>query len=163
MLRRWKTRSRSPVATRHMANESPGHTLGATALVHEAYLRLVGPEGEGSFANRGHFFAAAAEAMRHILVDWARRKRTLKRGAGAQQVDLDPDRLPGRDSDADADTWIDFDEALTALAAVDESAAELAKLRVFGGLTVEEAGEALGMARATAFRAWLTAALADRP
>ncbi len=150
-----------------MANESPGHTLGATALVHEAYLRLVGPVGERSFANRAHFFAAAAEAMRRILVDWARCKRALKRGAGAQKVQLDPDLLPGRDSDAD--TWIDLDEALTAFTAVDESAAELAKLRVFGGLTVEEAGEALGMARATAFRswsyarAWLTAALADGP
>ncbi len=153
----------------HVANELPGHTLGATALVHEAYLRLVGPAGEGSFANRGHFFAAAAEAMRRILVDWARRKRALKRGGGARQVELDPDRLPGKDPDADADTWIDLDEALTAFMEVDESAAELAKLRVFGGLTVEEAGEALGMARATAFRswsyarAWLTAALADGP
>jgi RNA polymerase sigma factor (TIGR02999 family) len=155
------------LAAGHMANEAPGHTLDATALVHEAYLRLVGPVGERQFANRQHFFAAAAEAMRRILVDSARRKQALKRGAGPQHLPLDPDRLVA--PVVDADSWIDLDEVVTAFEAVDAAAAQLAKLRLFGGLSVEEAGAALGMPRATAFRAWtyarawLTAALADRP
>jgi RNA polymerase sigma factor (TIGR02999 family) len=159
------------LAAGHMANEAPGQTLDATALVHEAYLRLVASpgheSGEVSFANRRHFFAACAEAMRRILVDAARRKQALKRGAAPQHLPLDPDRLAA--AVVDADGWIDLDEALTAFAAVDAAAAELAKLRLFGGLSVEEAGEALGLPRATAFRvwtyarAWLTAALADRP
>ena len=155
------------LAAGHMANEAPGHTLDATALVHEAYLRLVGPVGKRQFANRQHFFAAAAEAMRRILVDSARRKRALKRGAGPKHLPLDPNRLVA--PVVDADSCIDLDEVLTAFKEVDATAAELAKLRIFGGLLVEEAGEALGMSRATAFRvwtyarAWLTAALADRP
>ncbi len=155
------------LAAGHMANEAPGHTLDATGLVHEAYLRLVGPLGSATFANRGHFFAAAAEAMRRILVDSARCKQARKRGGGQLPIALDPDRLPA--PAVDAESWIDLDDAITALAAVDASAAEMAKLRVFGGLSVEEAGEALGMPRATAFRvwtyarAWLTATLADRP
>jgi RNA polymerase sigma factor (TIGR02999 family) len=159
------------LAAGHMANEVPGHTLDATALVHEAYLRLVASSGRESgevlFANRAHFFAAAAEAMRRILVDSARRKRALKRGAGLKHLPLDPDALAAPVVDANA--WIDLDEALTAFAVIDADAAELAKLRIFCGLSVEEAGEAVGMRRATAFRvwtharAWLTAALADRP
>ena len=155
------------LAAGHMANEDPGHTLDATALVHEAYLRLVGPVGNQTFANRAHFFAAAAEAMRRILIDSARRKQALKRGGGHGQASLDPDCLAA--PEVDADSWIDLDNALTAFEAIDASAAEMAKLRVFGGLSAEEAGEALGMPRATAFRvwtyarAWLTAALADRP
>ena len=155
------------LAAGHMANEAPGHTLDATALVHEAYLRLVGPVGERQFANRQHFFAAAAEAMRRILVDSARRKQARKRGAGPKHLPLDPDRLAA--PVVDADSWLDLDDVLTAFEAVDAAAAQLAKLRIFGGLSVEEAGEALGMPRATAFRvwtyarAWLTAALADRP
>src|SRR4029077_15818837 len=155
------------LAAGHMANEAPGHTLDATALVHEAYLRLVGPVGDRTCANRRHFFAAASEAMRRILVDSARRKQALKRGAGPKHVPLDADRLVA--PVVDADSWIDLDETLTAFEGVDAAAAQLAKLRIFGGLSVEEAGEALGMPRATAFRvwtysrAWLTAALADRP
>jgi RNA polymerase sigma factor (TIGR02999 family) len=154
------------LAAGHMANEAPGHTLDATALVHEAYLRLVGPAGDRTFANRRHFFAAAAEAMRRILVDFARRKQALKRGAGPNHIPLDPDRLMAPVIDDDA--WIDLDQVLSVFAEVDAPAAELAKLRIFGGLSVEEAGEALRMPRATAFRvwtyarAWLTAALADR-
>ena len=152
----------------HMANEGPGHTLNATALVHEAYVRLVGPAGDRAFANRGHFFAAAAEAMRRILVDSARRKQARKRGGGpgpapaAAAADRSPDPV------MDADSWLDLDDALTQLKKVDPSAASLAEVRIFGGLSVEEAGEALGLSRATAFRtwtyarAWLTAALADR-
>jgi RNA polymerase sigma factor (TIGR02999 family) len=155
------------LAAGHMVNESPGHTLDATGLVHEAYLRLIGPVRDQAFANRAHFFAAAAEAMRRILVDSARRKHALKRGASYRPAPLDPDRLPA--SAVDADSWIDLDDAITAFEKVDASAANMAKLRVFGGLSVEEAGTALGMPRATAFRvwkyarAWLTATLADRP
>jgi RNA polymerase sigma factor (sigma-70 family) len=170
------------LAVGYMANEAPGHTLDATALVHEAYLRLVAsqePErpadsqvpiahvpGSPSFANRRHFFAAAAEAMRRILVDHARRKQALKRGGpvGAAHVDLN--RLPAPVQDHDS--WIDLDEALVSFSQIDASAAELAKLRIFGGLSVEEAAEALNLSRATAFRtwtyarAWLTAALTDK-
>lgn len=155
------------LAAGHMANEDPGHTLDATALVHEAYLRLVGPSGDQTFANRAHFFAAAAEAMRRILVDSARRKRALKRGGDHAQASLGSDCLTA--PSIDADSWIDLDHALTEFEAIDASAAEMAKLRIFSGLSVEEAGEALGLPRATAFRvwtyarAWLTAALADRP
>ena len=159
------------LAAGHMANEAPGHTLDATALVHEAYLRLVsspgGASAEVQFAGRAHFFAAASEAMRRILVDSARRKQAQKRGTDANQFPLDPDRLVA--PVVDADKWIDLDEALTAFEKVDAAAAELAKLRIFGGLSVEEAGKALEMPRATAFRiwtyarAWLSAALADRP
>jgi len=155
------------LAAGHMANESAGHTLDATALVHEAYLRLVGSAGERTFGNRGHFFAAAAEAMRRILVDSARRKKTRKRGGefGPSRADVDRVTAPA----VDADSWIDVDEALSAFEQLDASAAALAKLRIFGGLSVEEAGDALGVSRASAFRmwtyarAWLTAALADRP
>jgi RNA polymerase sigma factor (TIGR02999 family) len=155
------------LAAARMAAERPGHTLDATALVHEAYLRLVGPIGDRSFANRGHFFAAAADAMRRILVDSARRRKARKRGGDLGPALSDVDRAPARSIDADA--WIDLDLALTEFEKSDASAAEMAKLRIFGGLSVEEAAEALGMSRATAFRvwtyarAWLTAALADRP
>ena len=159
------------LAAGYLANESPGHTLDATALVHEAYLRLVGsrererPEDAPSFDNSRHFFAAAAEAMRHILVDHARRKRALKRGGPAEAANVNLDLLaaPAHDDDC----WIDLDEALTAFSHIDAAAAELAKLRIFGGLSVEEAAEALDLSRATAFRtwtyarAWLTAALTD--
>lgn len=156
------------LAAGHMANESPGHTLDATALVHEAYLRLVArPEGsaEIEFANRGHFFAAAAEAMRRILVDSARRKQSQKQGGG-RRVSLDVDAQPA--ATVDGDSWLDLDAAFSTFEMVDADAAKLAKLRIFGGLTNEEAGDALGVPRATAHRqwtyakAWLTAALADR-
>jgi RNA polymerase sigma factor (TIGR02999 family) len=146
-----------------MAGEDPGHTLNATALVHEAYLRLVRDQ---HFEGRGRFFAAAAEAMRRILVDSARRKQALVRGSGRKRVALDPGQLVA--PAAEADLWIDVDEVLSAFEAVDSTAANLAKLRIFGGLSVDEAGEAIGLPRATAFRvwsyarAWLTAALADR-
>jgi RNA polymerase sigma factor (TIGR02999 family) len=155
------------LAAGHMANEKLGHTLDATALVHEAYLRLVGPTGTREFANRRQFFAAAAEAMRRILVDHARQRQALKRGGQAGAVPIDLDRLPA--PTGEDDRWIDLDAALTSFAQVDAAAAELAKLRIFGGLSVEKAAEALEMPRATAFRtwtyarAWLTAALADPP
>jgi RNA polymerase sigma factor (TIGR02999 family) len=158
------------LASGYLANEAPGHTLDATALVHEAYLRLVATRErerpEPNFANSGHFFAAAAEAMRRILVDHARRKRSLKRGgpASAAHVDLNLLAAPADDNDS----WIDLDEALTTFAQIDAAAAELAKLRIFGGLSVEEAAEALNLSRATAFRtwtyarAWLSATLTDK-
>jgi RNA polymerase sigma factor (TIGR02999 family) len=155
------------LAAARLAAEAPGHTLQPTALVHEAFLRLVGPADEPCWDHRGHFFAAAAEAMRRILVDDARRKRAARRGGRAARAALDPDRLPA--PAADPDRWLDLDQALAAFAAVDPAAAALAQLRVFAGLSVGEAGDALGLARATAFRtwtyarAWLTAALADRP
>jgi RNA polymerase sigma factor (TIGR02999 family) len=150
------------LAAARMSAEKPGHTLNATALVHEAYLRLVGDQ---QFHGRGHFFAAAAEAMRRILVDSARAKRAEKRGARPTQADLDPDRLSA--GGFDPDRWIDLDEALTRFAGIDPTAAELAHLRIFGGLSVEEAGDALGLPRTTAFRtwtyarAWLTARLGN--
>jgi RNA polymerase sigma factor (TIGR02999 family) len=154
------------LAAGHMANEKPGHTLDATALVHEVYVRLVGSTKTQEFANRRHFFAAAAEAMRRILVDHARKRKALKRGgdAGAGQVDLD--RLSA--ATEDNDQWIDIDTALTDFAKIDAEAAELAKLRIFGGLSVEEVAVALEIPRASAFRtwtyarAWLTAVLSDR-
>jgi RNA polymerase sigma factor (TIGR02999 family) len=150
------------LAAAKLAAETPGHSLNPTALVHEAYLRLVGDQ---QFDGRRHFFAAAAEAMRRILVESARRKRAEKRGGKGRRADLDPDRLPAQE--ADADDWIALDQALAAFAAEDPAAAELARLRVFAGLSVEQAGEALGLSRATAFRqwtfarAWLTAALGE--
>jgi len=150
------------LATARMAAEAPGHTLDATALVHEAYLRLLGGQ---HFDGRRHFFFAAAEAIRRILVDHARAKQAIKCGDRPARADLDPDRLPAQV--VDPDRWLDLDEALTRFACIDPAAADLAKLRVFGGLSVEEAGDALEVSRATAFRmwtyarAWLTARLAD--
>src|SRR5262245_50533122 len=118
------------LAAARLASEPSGHTLQPTALVHEAYLRLVGPEDAARWDGRGHFFAAAAEAIRRILIDHARAKRADKRGDRAR-ADLDPDRLtaPG----GDPDRWLDLDEALTRFEVVDPEAAGLAKLRVFGG------------------------------
>jgi RNA polymerase sigma factor (TIGR02999 family) len=153
------------LAEAQLAREKPGQTLDATGLVHEAYLRLAG---KTSFAGKSHFFRAAAEAMRHILVDQARKKRSEKRGGGAARFALsEADRvvLP------DPDTLLDVDEALTRLAAEDPASAEVARLRLFAGVTLEEAADALGISRATAFREWayarafLTAALsaAEKP
>lgn len=150
-----------------MAGEAAGHSLDATALVHEAYLRLVGPAGSSKWESRRHFFGAAAESMRQILVDAARRRKAEKRGGKQMRADIDLDRLAA--AEADPDRWIVLDEALVAFAAEDPDAAELAKLRLCVGLPIEEAGEVMGMSRATAFRqwnfarAWLTAALADHP
>jgi len=152
------------LAAVRMAAEGPGHTLDATALVHEAYLRLLGGQ---HFDGRRHFFFAAAEAIRRILVDHARAKQAIKRGERPARADLNPDHLPAQV--LDPDRWLDLDEALSRFANIDPVAADLAKLRVFGGLSVEEAGDALEISRATAFRlwtyarAWLTARLADAP
>jgi RNA polymerase sigma factor (TIGR02999 family) len=139
------------LAAQKLAQEKPGQTLPPTALVHEAYLRLVGP-GEGpSWDGRAHFFAAAAEAMRRILVESARRKRRLKRGGGRQRLDLAQVEAV---ADAPSEDLLALDEALDLLAEEDAAKAELVKLRFFAGLTVEEAARCLGVSRATADRHW---------
>ena len=139
------------LAGARMANEAAGHTLQPTALVHEAWLRLAGNDADASFANRAHFFAAAAEAMRRILIERARRKCAEKRGGDWQRIDLDKIQVP---TEADHDTLLLVNEALQKLDKEDPSAAEIVKLRFFGGLTLEEAGHVLGVTERTAKRYW---------
>jgi RNA polymerase sigma factor (TIGR02999 family) len=139
------------LAAARMAEEKPGQTLQPTALVHEAYLRLVDVERAQHWNSRGHFFAAAAEAMRRILVEAARRKKAEKHGGGHDRVELD-DHLPA--PGPDPDQLLAVDDALARLAAEDPTAAELVKLRYYAGLSVEQAGEALGLSRPTAYRLW---------
>jgi RNA polymerase sigma factor (TIGR02999 family) len=139
------------LATRRLRREAPGQTLQATALVHEAYLRLVGGDPERRWEGRGHFFAAAAVAMRRILVDRARDRRRLKRGAGFERVDLG---LGTVSIEAPGEDLIDLDEALTDLGREDPLCARLVSLRFFAGLTQAEAAEVLGLARRTADRHW---------
>ena len=138
------------LAAYKMANEAAGHTLQPTALVHEAWLRLAG-EQKQSWNSRGHFFAAAAEAMRRILIDNARRKKRVRHGQGLTRVDLDKVDLAIQ---ADADTLVRVDEALQKLAVEDRVKAELVKLRYFVGLTIPEAGRALRLSDSTAKRYW---------
>ena len=140
------------LAARKLAREGAGQTLQATALVHEAYLRLVGPDQDPSWESRGHFFAAAAEAMRRILIDRARDRKRLKRGGSRRRQDLDLESIV--QNDAPPDDLIDLDEAIARLAGVDAQAAALVKLRLFAGLTVEQAAAALGISRRTAEREW---------
>ncbi len=161
------------LAAARLAQEKPGQTLQSTALVHEAYLRLVGMDsvfgtqgsanGEqgtenkveaGNWNSRGHFFGAAAEAMRRILVEQARRKQALKRGGERDRIELGD--LPAEESGSVADL-LALDQALTEFAAVDARAAELVKLRYFAGLTGAEAAQSLGMSARTADRTWLYA------
>jgi RNA polymerase sigma factor (TIGR02999 family) len=137
------------LAAARMAEENPGQTLQATALVHEAYLRLVGSE--QPWNGRGHFFAAAAEAMRRILVDTARRKRAEVHGGGRARVDL-PDDLAAPESPRN--DLVALDQALEKLERHDPIAAQLVKLRYFAGLTMEQAAEVLGLALRTAERNW---------
>jgi RNA polymerase sigma factor (TIGR02999 family) len=139
------------LAAQHLAREAPGQTLDATGLVHEAYLRLVGPEGARRWQDRSHFVAAAAQAMRHILVDNARRKHRAKHGGARCRVPLE-DAVPAPPSGHE--DLLALDEALTRLEAEDPEAAAVVQLRYFAGLSVEEAAGALGMARATAYRNW---------
>jgi RNA polymerase sigma factor (TIGR02999 family) len=139
------------LAARKLAQEQPGQTLQATALVHEAYLRLVDPEQFPNWDSRGHFFAAAAEAMRRILVDRARARRRLKRGGAVQQVHLDLEQVPVRTPD---DQLVELDGALEQLETDDPVVARLVKLRFFAGLGQGEAAEALGLPRRTADRHW---------
>ena len=152
------------LAAQKMLHETPGQTLDATALVHEAYLRLVAGRSDEppQFANRRHFFAAAAEAMRRILIENARRKQSQKRGGNACRQEIDPSRLAAPQA---GDDLIAVDEALAKFATVDGQAAELVKLRYFTGLTIPQAAEVLGVAPRTAdawwayARAWLLAEL----
>jgi RNA polymerase sigma factor (TIGR02999 family) len=139
------------LAAARMVNEAAGHTLQPTALVHEAWLRLAGSDAQVQFANRAHFFAAAAEAMRRILIERARRKGAGKRGGDWQRIDLDKVEIA---AEADDDTLLLVNEALEKLAQEDANAAEIAKLRFFGGLTLDEAGHVLGVTDRTAKRYW---------
>jgi RNA polymerase sigma factor (TIGR02999 family) len=138
------------IAAYKMAQESPGHTLQPTALVHEAWLRMIG-DGNENFAGRGHFFSVAAEAMRRILVESARRKRSLKRGAGAEREELHESHVV---TTAPSEQVLAVDEALDLLAAEDPTSADLVKLRYFVGMTMEEAATALGLPLRTAERLW---------
>src|SRR6185312_1716304 len=139
------------LAAQRMTQEKPGQTLQATALVHDAYLRLVGLDDAQRWDSRGHFFAAAAEAMRRILIDNARRKRTEKHGGQRERLDLDAVDIA---ADAPSEDLLALDEALTKFAAEDPIKAEVVKLRYFAGLSEEEAARALGISRTTAHRHW---------
>jgi RNA polymerase sigma factor (TIGR02999 family) len=151
------------LAARRLAREKPGQTLQATSLVHEAYLRLVDADKVQSWNSRGHFFAAAAEAMRRILIDHARRKKRPKHGGDRKRLDVEPAIC----LEDPRDDVMAVDEALERLAAVEPAKAELVKLRYFAGLSLEEAAACLGISKATAkrywsvARAWLYAALSE--
>jgi RNA polymerase sigma factor (TIGR02999 family) len=144
------------LASQRLSAERADHTLQATALVHEAYVRLVEGDHTPHWNGRGHFYAAAAEAMRRILIDSARRKRRRKHGGELRRVDLDDAAPVARAADVDL---LSLDEALTKLAATEPVKAELVKLRFFAGMTVPAAAEALGISRATAERYWTYARL----
>jgi RNA polymerase sigma factor (TIGR02999 family) len=152
------------LAAQRMAQEQPGQTLQPTALAHEAYLRLVG-QGDPGWNGRGHFFAAAAEAMRRILTENARRKKRSKHGGDRQRVDLEHADLARQDAPAEL---LLIDEAIDQLAADDRQAARRVKLRYYAGLSVEQAAELAGIPRSTAYehwayaRAWLRRAVAGR-
>jgi RNA polymerase sigma factor (TIGR02999 family) len=138
------------LAAQKLAQEKPGQTLQATALVHEAYLRLVDTDKVQHWNGRGHFFAAAAEAMRRILVENARRKQADKRGGRARRIALDDASIDNHS----ADEILDIDEALTRLAAEDPQASRLIQLRYFAGLSIEEAAEVVGISRSSAYEHW---------
>lgn len=140
------------LAAQKLSQESPGQTLQATALVYEAYLRLVGSDNQ-NWNSRGHFFAAAAEAMRRILIDNARRKKSFKRGGGREKVDID-DIAVSDDGNSISDELIALDEALQKLSEKDKVSADLVKLRYFAGLTSEQAATILGIAHNTADAYW---------
>jgi RNA polymerase sigma factor (TIGR02999 family) len=153
------------LAAQKLAQERPGQTLQATALVHEAYIRLVEGELAQHWDSRGHFFAAAAEAMRRILIDAARSKAAQKRGGAHQRIDLNAADLAAQTA---PDDLLLLNDTLDALARTDPGAAEFAKLRFFAGLSVQEAGQILGLSRSTAYerwtfaRAWLYSQLKDQ-
>ena len=139
------------LAAVHLVDEKPGHTLQPTALVHEAYLRLIGPDPDRHWSGRGHFFAAAAEAMRRILIENARRKQADKRGGGRTRVSLDHvDAV----TVAPPDELLALDEALERLGHHDAVAGQLVKLRYYAGLSLGQAAEAIGVSTATAYRHW---------
>jgi RNA polymerase sigma factor (TIGR02999 family) len=139
------------LAAQHLAHEKPGQTLDATALVHEAYLRLVGPGEDQAWNSRGHFFAAAAEAMRRILVEKARRKQRLRHGGGRQRLDLDKLDVTQEEK---AEDLLALDEALEQLASEEATVAEVVKLRYFAGLTIEQTAAALDLSVRTTNRHW---------
>jgi RNA polymerase sigma factor (TIGR02999 family) len=139
------------LAAQKLAQEKPGQTLDATSLVHEAYLRLVGPGDIPQWDHRGHFYAAAAEAMRRILVEYARRKRRHKRGGDWVRLDLDADQIMSPEV---SDDLLALDEALSRLNDIDEIAARLVRLRFFAGLPIAQAAELLGVSARTADRLW---------
>ena len=139
------------IAAHKMATESSAHTLQPTALVHEAWLRLAGEDGQAQFQNRGHFFGAAAEAMRRILIERARRRLAAKRGAGAEHLDLDEMEIASPLAD---NALLALNEALEKFSAVDARKADLVKLRYFVGLNFEDAAAALGIAVPTAKQWW---------
>jgi RNA polymerase sigma factor (TIGR02999 family) len=139
------------LAAQRMAQEQPGQTLDATALVHEAYVRLVGTQAGDHWYSRGHFFAAAAEAMRRILIDNARRKRRQKRGGGRQRLDLDAGALAAPEHE---ERLLALDEALERFAALAPDKAKLLQLRVFAGLSLDAAAAILGISPSTADRWW---------
>ncbi len=153
------------LAAQRLSQEPPGQTLQATALVHEAYVRLVGNDGQG-WNGRGHFFAAAAEAMRRILVERARRKKSLKCGGDRQRVDLD-DNIALGSQELSVDDLLTLNDALDKLAEHDKTAAELIKLRIFAGLTVKQAAKAVGVSPSKAYAdldyacAWLRLEMTD--
>jgi RNA polymerase sigma factor (TIGR02999 family) len=138
------------LAVNKLANEAPGQTLQTTALVHEAWLSLAG-KADSQWKDRAHFLAAAADAMRHILIDNARRKQRVRHGGGLQRVNLDQVEIAVT---TDEQTLLRVDEALTKFAAEEPIKAELVKLRYFAGLSIPEAAEALGISESTAKRAW---------
>ena len=142
------------LAAAKLAQEKPGQTLQATALVHDAYLRLVDVEQAQHWDSRGHFFAAAAESMRRILVDGARRRQSLKHGGGRERQQLDDLAIAGPEPD---EKVLAVSEAMEQLSAVDKTAAELVKLRYFAGLTGEDAASALGLSERSADRLWVYA------
>lgn len=139
------------LAAAKLQREKPGQTLDATALVHEAYVRLVGSKSQAAFGGRGHFFAAAAEAIRRILVENARRKKAVKHGGELKRDKLLPDLVA---APMPNDELLALDEALNQLAAIDPIKAELVKLRYFAGLTADEAATAMGISPSTADRHW---------
>ena len=139
------------LAAQKLAHEKPGQTLQATALVHEAYLRLVEKDQARRWDGRGHFFAAAAQAMRRILIDRAREKGREKRGGKLQRLDIDALDLAAK---VTPDQLLAVDDALSRLAAEDPTAARIVELRYFAGMTVDEAGQALGISTTTAYRHW---------
>ncbi|HZZ27986.1 MAG TPA: sigma-70 family RNA polymerase sigma factor [Pirellulales bacterium] len=141
------------LARARMADERAEHTLQATALVHEAYLRLTSDE-DNPWDNRGHFFAAAAEAMRRILIEYARSKNAVKRGGNRERIQLDDCQLTAVSPPEKLDELLALDEALTKFAAEAPDKAELVKLRYFAGLSVEESAAAMGISPATAKRYW---------
>jgi RNA polymerase sigma factor (TIGR02999 family) len=145
------------LAAQKLAQEKPGQTLEATALVHEAYLRLVDVDKPQHWDSRGHFFAAAAEAMRRILIDQARRKQSSKHGGQLQRLELDAGALLAASEDQGTDDLLPLDEALRQLESEDPRKAHLVKLRYFAGLSLPDAAQALGISTATAKRDWVYA------